>query len=163
MAAGDIKIQWPTTEPFATPRAVASGGAATINNGEPTKSAGSGNVAIMVDADGTTSQKFSGIAKSVSTDTASAAGIAYVFQPWPGLVYAAKAKTASNANTQALITALTDKRVVFDLTGTVWTIDTGASNATTNCVVIVGGDFNTSTIFFAYSPQGTIFDNPTTA
>lgn len=163
MALNDIRVHWPTQSPFAVRRIVASGAAATINGGEPTKSGAAGVVAIMVDGDGSTSQKFAGIAKSTSTDTASAAGEVYTYLPFPGMVYRGKAKSATAANTQALIDALMDKRVVFDLTGTAWTVDSAAANATTNGLVIVGGEFQSNTLFFAVSPQVTIFDNPTTA
>lgn len=141
---------------------VASGGAATINPGTPVKFSSAGAVIPMVDGDGTTSQRFAGIAKSTSTDTAAAAGIVYTFIPLPGITYAAKAKVAANANTEALIDALKGKRVVFDLTGTVgpsltgtWTVDTAAGDATTNCLVIMGGEYQTSTIYFTYNINGT--------
>lgn len=163
MARSDFKVIWPTQSPFAIRRIVAAGGAQTINAGEPTKEGSSGAVAIMVDGDGTTSQKFSGIAKSDSTDTASAAGEVYTYVPFPGMMYVGKAKTAANADTQAEIDALMGKRVVFDLTSTAWTVDTAAANAATNGVVILGGDYQKSTIYFAVSPQCTLLDNPTTA
>lgn len=157
-------MQWPNeSRPFCVRRITGSGTAVSIKAGEPTKSGAAGIVAIMVDGDGTTSQKFTGVARSDSTDTAAAAGEVYVFVPFPGLVYAAKAKSTTAADTLAEIDALMDKRVVFDLTAGAWTIDTAASNATTNGVVIVGGEYQTSTIFFAVSPQVTNLDNPTTA
>lgn len=156
---GDIKLRYPEADaPMAIRRIVGSGGAATINNGEPTKEGSAGAVAIMVDADGTTSQRFSGIAKSVSTDTASAAGEVYTFIPFPGIIYEAKAKTASLANTKALLDALMFKRVVFDLTSTTWSIDTAAADGATNGVVIVGGEFQTSSIFFVVSVSCTNFE-----
>lgn len=163
LARNDIKVIWPTQSPFSVNRIVGSGGAATIQAGEPTKSGSSGAVAIMADGDGTTSQKFSGIAKNTSTDTAAAAGVVSVYMPFPGMVYAGKAKSTTAADTQAEIDALMDKRVVFDLTSGAWTVDSAASNAATNGLVIVGGDFRSNMLYFAVSPQCTIFDNPTTA
>lgn len=157
MAANDFKVRYPTEEVVSIQRIVASGGAATINNGEPTKQGTAGAVAIMADGDGTTSQLFTGIAKTVSTDTSTTAGIVQTLLPLPGIVYAGKAKTASLANTQALISALQGKRVVFDLTSTAWTIDTAASDASTNCVVIIDGDFQTQQIFFIVSANGSLF------
>lgn len=143
---------------------VASGAAATINPGTPTKFSSAGAVVPMVDTDGTTSQRFTGIAKSTSTDTASAAGVVYTFVPVPGLIYAGKAKTASLANTQALIDALLGARLIFDLTGTVgptltgkWTVDTAAGDGANNCLTIVGGEYQTSTLYFMYSPRGVFF------
>lgn len=135
---------------------VASGAATTIVRGSPTKAGSSGAVAAMVDGNGTTSEVFTGIAKSDSTDTASAAGTVELWLPLPGLVYSGKAKSASAADTQAEIDALFYKRVVFDLTASVWTVDTGASSTSTNCVVITGGDYHTSTIYFMYGVSGSL-------
>lgn len=140
---------------------VASGAAVSIAAGSPTKNGTSGAVAAMVDGDGTTSQLFTGIAKSDSTDTASVAGRVQVWLPVPGLLYAGKAKTASLANTQALIDGLVNKRVVFDLTSTTWTVDTAAADATTNGLHIIGGDYRTSTINFIIGPN-IAWANPTT-
>lgn len=163
MAVGDISIRTPMDPAFAVRRIVGSGAAASINNGEPTKEGSSGAVAIMVDGDGTTSQNFSGIAKSVSTDTASAAGEVYTWIPLPGVLYEAVAKSATAADTQAEIDALMGKRVVFDLTSTTWSIDTAASNAATNGVIIYGGNYRTSKIFFFVGVNVTKWGNPTTA
>lgn len=144
---------------------VASGAVATINPGTPTKFSSAGAVVPMVDADGTTSQRFTGIAKSTSTDTASAAGVVYTFIPLAGIMYAAKAKNAALANTQALVDALKGQRSIFDLAGTVgpglagqWTIDTAAGDGANNCLTIIGGEYQTSTIYFMYSTRG-VFQN----
>lgn len=141
---------------------VAAGAAATINPGTPTKFSSAGAVVPMVDTDGTSSQRFTGIALGTSTDTAAAAGEIYTFLPLPGIQYAAGAKSATAANTQAKIDALLGARLVFDLTGTVgvgltgqWTIDTAAGDGATNCVVIIGGEYLTNTLYFVYSPLGT--------
>lgn len=152
------------TDPrFAIPGVlVAAGGVATIAASIPTKGADAtaaswtGAVIPMVDGDGTTSQRFTGIAKSDSTDTASVAGSVTLWMPLPGYVYAAKAKTASTANTQALVTALFGKRVIFDLTASLWTVDAAAADAAANMLVIVGGDYNTSTLYFTYKNTGTM-------
>lgn len=156
MARNDMWIKTAMDSAFTKKRLVASGAVASIQAGTPTKENGSnvGVIAAMVDADGTTSQRFAGLSKNDSTDTAAAAGIVYTWTPLPGLVYAGKAKTASLANTQALIDALVGKRVVFDLTGGAWTVDTSASDASTNCVICAGGEYQTSLIYFQYSPQG---------
>lgn len=161
MAAGDLKLRTAIDPAFSQNRIVASGAVGSINNGEPTKQGTAGAVAIMVDADGTTSQVFTGIAKSVSTDTASAAGTVSVWLPLPGIIYSGKAKSAAAADTQAEIDALAGKRVVFDLTSTTWTVDTAAGDATTNGLLIVGGTFQTSEIFFIV--RGNVaWNNPTT-
>lgn len=152
------------TDPrFAIPGViVAAGGVATIQAATPTKGADAtaaswtGAVLPMVDADGTASQRFTGIAKNTSTDTAAAAGVVTLWLPLPGYVYACKAKSLTAADTQAEISALFQKRVIFDLTSSLWSIDTAAADAAANMVVIVGGDFNTSTIYFMYKNSGTM-------
>lgn len=153
------------TDPrFSTqPSLVAAGGVATIQAGTPTKGADAtaaspwtGAVVPMVDADGTTSQRFTGIAKNTSTDTAAAAGAVTLWLPLPGYVYAAKSKSAASANTAVLVQALFGKRVIFDLTSSLWTVDAAAADAAANMLVIVGGDFNTNTLYFTYKYTGTL-------
>lgn len=157
MAVGDIKLKYPDGVVYSELRLVASGGAATINNGEPTKQGTSGAVAIMADGDGTTSQIFTGIAKTVSTDTSAASGIVYTWLPFPNIIYEAKAKSATAAITVAAIQALQGKRVVFDLTGTAWTVDSAAADNAANTLVITGGDMNTNTLTFIMKTAGTMF------
>jgi len=144
---------------------VPSGGVGTIAAGVPTKTVDAaaaspylGTTAVMVDGDGTTSQRFTGISKSDSTDTASAAGSVQIWLPLPGLIYQGKAKTASTADTQAEVDALSGKRVVFDLTSTTWSVDAAAADAVVNNVVIIGGDYRKSTLQFVYSTKGTVLD-----
>ncbi len=153
------------TDPrFAVPGVlVASGAVATIAAGTPTKAADAaaaspwtGAVVPMVDGDGSTSQRFTGLAKNTSTDTASVAGAVTLWLPLPGYNYASKSKSLAATDTQAEITALFGKRVVFDLTSSLWSIDTAAADAVANCVTIIGGDFQTSTVYFNYSPKGTM-------
>lgn len=134
---------------------VASGGAATIGQGTPTFTGSAGAVAIGTDGQGTTSDRFTGMAASVSTDTASAAGIVYTFQPLPGIIYKGSPKVAGSFNTVAKIDALKNKRVVFDLTAAVWTIDSAAGDASTNTIVIVGGDENSDIGHFVVMDKGT--------
>lgn len=150
------------TDPrFAIPNIlVTSGAVGTIATGTPTKSAdattaATGAVVPMVDGDGTTSQNFTGISKNTSTDTASANGVVTLWLPLPGYVYACKAKTASTADTAAEVQALFRKRVVFDLTANVWSVDAAAADAAANMVTIIGGDFQTQTLWFTYKSTGT--------
>lgn len=154
---GDIQFAENVGESLSQKRLVASGAVSTINAGEPTKDAGAGVVAIMVDGNGTTSERFSGIAKIQSTDTVAAAGEVYVFLPLPGLIYKGKAKSATGANTQAKIDALKGVRVPFDLTAGVWTVDAAASDASTNGLCITGGEYQTNTLYFAMRSAATIF------
>lgn len=154
----DIKLLSPVDDRWSRTPIVASGTAASINAGEPTKGADAtaaspwtGAVAIMADGDGTTSQRFTGIAKSDSDETTTAAGVVQVWLPYPGLIYQAQAKTASTADTSAEVQALFGKRVVFDLTSSKWTVDAAAADASTNGLTIVGGEFQTSTLYFYIS------------
>lgn len=140
---------------------VAAGAAATINPGTPTKFSSAGAIVPMVDANGTTSERFTGIAKGTSTDTAAAAGEVYTFIPLPGLIYQAVAKSATGANTQAKIDALLAARLVFDLTGTVgpgltgkWTIDAAGGDGANNCLTVVGGEYQSNSLYFIYSGRG---------
>lgn len=157
MARYNIKIKTPLNDEFSLTPIVASGTTTSILTGEPTKAGASGAVSACVDADGTSSQRFTGVAKSDSTETASTAGVVQVYLPLPGIIYACKAKTASLANTQALIDALFCKRVIFDLTSGVWSIDTAAADSATNTINIVGGEYQTSTIWFTVATIGNMF------
>lgn len=154
------------TDPrFSVSALVAAGGVGTIAAGTPTKGADAaaaspwtGAVVPMVDGDGSTTQRFTGLAKSTSTDTAAAAGSVTLWLPLPGYIYACKAKTASTADTAAEVTALFGKRVVFDLTAALWSIDAAAADAVANCVTIIGGDYRTQTLWFAYRTSGTMLN-----
>lgn len=151
------------TPEYSTEFLVASGAVGSIRRNTPTKSAdaagsATGVVAAMVDGDGSTSQNFTGIAKDVSTDTAAAAGRVTIWIPLAGMVYGGKAKTASTADTQAEVDALRRKRVVFDLTSSVWTIDAAATDAVANCVVIINGDYRSQTLDFVYRSSGSFLN-----
>ncbi len=162
---GDIRLFNPSQDQFSIRAIVGSGTAVSINAGEPTIGANAtaaswtGAVKIAADADPTTASghRFTGIAKSDSTDTVAAAGYVDVWLPIPSTVYSAKAKTASLTNTQALIDGLKFKRVIFDLTATNWTVDTAAVDAAANGVVIIGGDFTKNMINFLVIPTVSIF------
>lgn len=160
-----FNIQSQLSPEFAKKWLVGSGAAATIAIGTPTfgvdaaaASPWLGTVAVGSDGNGSTSQRFTGIAKSTSTDTVAAAGEVYTWLPLPGIIYSGKAKTASTADTQAEVDALSGKRVVFDLTSSDWTVDAAAADAAANCVVIIGGEYQTNTLYFMYRPSGTCLD-----
>lgn len=152
---------------WATQYVVASGAAATIAPGTPAKcttadGSVAGAVVPMVDTDGiVTGERFVGLAKNTSTDTASAAGVVDTWAPVPGILYRGKPKTAGAVDTQSEINALAGKKVIFDLTIGDWTVDTAATDALVNCVVICGGTPNNDEVCFYYSPKGTIFDTST--
>jgi len=158
----DIRIQYPLVDVYSLAATVASGSVASINAGEPTIKSTSGNVVDMATTQPTTSQDFTGIAKTTSTDTASAAGAVTLYFPFPGLVYDAVAATASAANTAALIAALMWKRVTFTKTSATFTVNTAASDSTANGLEIIGGDPNTSHIYFVITGQVNTFYNVTT-
>lgn len=143
-----FNVVHPNDGVFSYKRLVASGAAASIDRGAPTKEGSSGAVAIMADGEGTTSERFAGLAKSVSTDTAAASGSVEVILPLPGLVYVGSPKTAGAADTEAEIQAVSGKRVVLDLTSTNWTVDTAAADGIGNAVVIVGGVPEDDLVYF---------------
>lgn len=138
----------PNDDAFSYKRLVESGGAATIDRGAPTKEGSNGAVAVMADGEGTTTERFAGVAKSVSDDTAGADGSVEVYLPLPGLVYSGSPKVAGAADTEAEIQAISGKRIVFDLTSGDWTIDTAAADGIGNAVVIVGGNPNEDKVYF---------------
>lgn len=149
---------------------VAAGGVSTIEAGTPTKAADAvsagpwtGAVVPMVDGNGTTAQRFTGIAKSTSTDTASVAGTVDLYLPLPGLFYSAFAKTSTTFDTQAEVDANFGKGVFFDLTSTTWTVDVAATAAQVNCVIITGGDYRTATVYFNYKTSGTFLNSSISA
>ena len=162
MARGNIRIKTPIDEAFSSEFIVDSGTTAQALAGEPTKADDSaaagtwtGEAGIMVDGDGSTSQRFTGIAKADSTETTAAAGVVVTYLPLPGIIYKAKVLTSTTADTAAEVNALMGKRVVFDLTGTTWSIDAAATDAVANCVTIVGGDHNVQEVHFVYATKGT--------
>lgn len=163
---GDISIYKGRDQLFTVIAAVASGTTASINAGEPTTPAGAsgsvtGTVALSADASPTvvgtaTNVHFAGLAKSDSNETSSVAGNVTLWSPMPGILYAATAKDTTAVNTAAKIIALLNKRVVLDLTATKWTVDTAASDSTSNGVIIFGGDIQSGQVYFAISTNVTI-------
>lgn len=129
------------------------------NPGEPLAVGGTGTnyVAVLADAKPITSDaSFAGIATSLSTQTASADGVVDVLLPVAGVVYSCKAKTASTFDTDAEILAVLFDNVYLDLTAGVYTVDVAnASAGGTGAFRIVGGDPNTSTVYFVTKSAGT--------
>lgn len=122
-----------------------------IAAGEPVKLKVAGSPYAIPLADGdlvNTSTAFLGIAAKASTHTASADGTVEVYLPLPGVVYEAKAKTSTTADTQSEINALCGDRVVFDLTSSTYTVDAAAGDNANNGLYIVGGDPDRAVIYF---------------
>lgn len=163
---GDIFIYRGGQPLFSGVAAVASGTVASISAGEPTTPAGAtasvtGTVALSADDSPTTvgtatNVHFAGLAKSDSNETAAAAGNVTLWAPMPGILYGAKAKSATAVDTTAEIIALGNKRVFLDLTATKWTVDTAATDAITNGVIISGGDPKANLVYFYISPMVTV-------
>ncbi len=162
MALNDFKVQDVAGHNVIPSRVyqVASGTTASIKAGEPVICATIGTsqyAAIAADADPTIGTDYLlGIAAGTSTETASAAGTVEVLLPLPGVVYRGKAKSAAAADTAAEIAALANKRTVFDLTSTSWTIDTAAADGATNGLILTGtGNPDTSEVDFMISVRAT--------
>lgn len=126
---------------------VASGTVASIGTGVPTIFNASGEAEVASSGEPTTSQRFTGMCSTPSTETASAAGVVFVYEPLPGIVYKGSSHSG-NVGTAALINALKGKRVTLNLTSTVWTVYDDTADETTNGVVIVGGDYQSKTLQF---------------
>lgn len=169
---GDVRIQDSVFANVPTVRWNTKAAATALNPGEVCKLDIGGNgiqyAKLIADADGTTSQNILGIVKGGPSKsggdsvTASADGQVDVYLPLPGVVYAAKAKTSTLANTDALIAALIGKRVIFDVTAGVITVDTANADAATNGVRIVGGNSATAEIYFMLAPACTMIGQVTT-
>ena len=163
---GDIKVRTPLSLLYSNEFIVAAGSANSIHSGEPTikgEATGTSTGIVKIAADGdpltTSTHQFSGVAKSESTDTAAAAGVVTVWMPLPGVIYEAKTKTSTDANTAAKVAALKEKRVVLDVTASVWTVDSGATDSKNNGVFILGGDFRTQVIYFMVTNGVTFFQS----
>ena len=98
---------------------------------------------------------FVGIAAADSTHTTSADGYVDVYLDTPGTIYGAKAKTATQVDTQSEVDSRQFYRVVLDLTSSKFTIDGAAATATTNGLIILGGDPSNSELHFAVAEQAT--------
>lgn len=134
--------------------------ATAIYAGEPVKlkAAGSPYVIPLADGEpviGTTTQVV-GVAASDSTQTASADGYVMVYPAnLPGVIWKAKGKTSSTVDTQSEINALCGDNVVLDLTSSTYTVDAAAGNGATSGVQIVGGNPDTTEVYFKFRPAAT--------
>lgn len=159
MAIDNTKIVFPTNYVYkgSGNYTVASGTTASIKTGEWVKCTGAGAFAAIATGNGTTSERLVGIAAAPSTETTTTAGVVQTMDLTHDIVFATKAKVTANANTQALIDALVGKRVKFDVTAGVQSIDTAAVDAATNAILIVGGDPATATIYYRVLSGGSFF------
>jgi hypothetical protein len=137
---------------------MAAGTPPTVKAGEPTKFNSAGAVILFADGEGTTTERFTGIAAKDSAETAGASGYVETYLPLMGIIYEAAPKSAAAADTQGEIDALLGKRVVWDLTASVFTIDTAAADNAANCVMIIdhGDPTATKSIWFHYNIDGSV-------
>lgn len=140
------------TIPFKT-----DAGSADIKQGEVVVAGSSPYAELGADGEATTTNLILGIAGTDSTHTADNDGKVTVMVPEGGMRWQAAAKSATAVDSQAKVDALINKRVPFDLTTGVFTVDTAAVDAADNGLVIVGGDFEAGTIDFVIKPTTTLF------
>jgi hypothetical protein len=130
--------------------------------GEPLKlkEAGSKYVIRFADGDLTigTSTAMVGIAKSASTQTASADGEVEVHLILPGTVLAVSPKVAGAADTEAKIKALEGAAYEIDLTSTKYTLDTAAGHNANHAFVVVGGNPERDELYVVVRQSGTILN-----
>lgn len=114
---------------------VVSGTTASINPGEPVqKLAGAAGASQFPNNGPTTTIRIMGVAASVSTETAAAAGTVDVIPANPGQLWLIAPKVATTWNTQAKYNALVGSRVLIDLTAGVYTL-LAADGAGNGCIV----------------------------
>lgn len=157
MATNDVRIHDKGGLNVTPTRVYQTEAAATdILPGEPVKlkAAGSPYVIPLATGEpviGTTTQVI-GIAKSASTHTATADGEIEVYVPQPGVVYACKATTPANVDTQAEIDALANDRITFDLANGVYTIDENEGDDAPHGLQLLGGNPETGEMYFTIRP-----------
>lgn len=180
MARNDIKIATPTSQLFSIKWLVAAGAQGSSGGGgymgEPFVSyvataAQTGIVKVAADGAGVvgttaaTNGRFVGIAKTDSTQTASAAGVVYTWAPLPGILYYGKVKTSTTFDTQAEIDALKGSAVFFDLTAATsgtYSVDAAATDAAANALVIVDGNINSGLCYFTVKEVWSVINNSST-
>ena len=140
MAQGDIKFLTSTTFGLHAAQSYqCEANTAVILPGEPVVlNTGARNYVLAAsDGDGVIgTDVLIGIAENTSTQTATVDGKVSVHTFVPGIEYRAAAKSAAAVDTQAEYDLLVGKRVVLDLTGGVYTIDTAAADSASNAILI---------------------------
>ena len=116
---------------------VASGTTASINSGEPVGFAlGQQYAATLATNKPVVGTDYlAGVSASASTETASAAGSVYVYNPFDGkVVFLIAPKVPATWNTQSAYNALVGARVLLDKTNDVYTI-LATDGSTNGCVI----------------------------
>lgn len=180
MARNDFKLITPSSQCVSQKWLLAAGAQGSTGGGgyrgEPFVSylataSQTGIVKVALDGAGVigttaaTNGRFVGIAKSDSTQTASVAGVVYTWLPLAHLVYSGRPKVSGAANTAAKIDALRGAAVVFDLsavTSGTYTIDSAATDAAVNAIVIVDGDPASDTLYWVVKPTWSVVGNVST-
>lgn len=155
MALADVSIKSPggNNLPSAWTFPTKAGGT-NIKAGEPVKFGSSSTATYVIpaaDSEPTTAAPILGIATSTSTETSSVDGTVDVQLPTAGLVFACKAKTASDINTAAKLQTFIGTSTLFDLTSSTYTVDTGVTGASDG-LFVVGGDVTNSIVYFTIRP-----------
>lgn len=119
----------------------AQAGTTVINPGEPVRFASSGSryAVALGDAEPVidVTPGMLGIASGASTQTGGVDGIVDVHDLVPGITYLCEALSAAAVDTLAEYKALEGKRVVFDLTGGKYTVDTAVGDSAANGLIIM--------------------------
>jgi len=164
MSAGDIYVKDPAgynTLPVVTWNTLAN--TTVINPGEPVKVAAAGckYAIVLADGDGVigTTVACIGLATKISNQTTTVNGTVDVQLFMPGVIYAGKAKSSTAATTVQKIQDLMGKRVPWDLTSSVFTVDTAAADNANNALLIVGGNYLSNEVYFMVRPGTTLIGN----
>lgn len=159
MALNDVKVHFSPYDSVSSLTYIVAASATTIKAGDVVSletASGTGAVITIADASPTTTTAVTnglrvvGVAATTSTNTSGAAGSVEVFQPLPGIIWKAKAKTASTADTQAEIDAKQNDCILLDVTAGVVTVDFAASHSDASGIQVVGGNPDTQEIYFQF-------------
>jgi len=161
MGKGDIRIYdlgGRNVVPVRKFRVLDTGNQTAINAGELVKiePTGINYVVPLADADPNCSADYVvGLAADDSDSTSSAGGTVDVYLDLPGIIYRAKVKTATDADTQTEIDDRLNYRVVIDLTSSKYTVDNTATDAKDNALILLGGNPDQSEVDFAIADGAT--------
>ena len=167
MAKGDIEIiEYQSITPVRT-YVVGdrdTSGEVQIKAGEPLKISGTtaNHVVLLEGGDpeiGT--DKFVGVAKNDSTETATVEGTVEVYIPVPGVtVFRCKANNPTAVNTTTKRIGLLNDYVTFDRSASdVFTVNEDEDSDAAHGLVIVDADIDHATIDFVVRGSATLYDN----